>query len=184
MKILKKIFITLAVLIAIPLIVALFIKRDYAIEREIIIDKPVAEVFEYIKYLKNQDNYSKWNMMDPNMKKEYRGNDGEVGFVAAWESNDENVGVGEQEITKIIEGERIETRLRFKVPFEAEDDAYLSTEAVSDTQTKVKWGFTGSFPYPFNLMRLFFDMDEAVGGDLEVGLSNLKQLMENGKVVP
>jgi uncharacterized protein YndB with AHSA1/START domain len=184
MKIVKKILIVLAVIIAIPLIVALFIERDYAIEREIVIDKPVEEVFDYIKYLKNQDNYSKWNRMDPNMKKEYKGEDGKVGFVSAWASEDENVGVGEQEILKILEGERIETKLRFKVPFEAEDDAYMSTEAISEGQTKVKWGFSGSFPYPFNIMRLFFDMEEAVGGDLEVGLENLKSLMETGKIVP
>ncbi|MFN3916098.1 MAG: SRPBCC family protein [Flavobacteriales bacterium] len=184
MKILKKALIVLAVIVAIPLVAALFIKRDYAIEREIVIDKPVEEVFDYIKYLKNQDNYSKWSMMDPNMKKEYRGEDGRVGFVSAWESEDENVGVGEQEILKIVEGEKIETKLRFKVPFEAEDDAYMSTEAISANQTKVKWVFSGSFPYPFNIMKLFFDMEEAVGGDLEVGLQNLKSIMETGKISP
>jgi hypothetical protein len=40
--------------------------------------------------------------MDPNMKKTYTGTDAEVGFISAWESTDKNVGVGEQEIKKII----------------------------------------------------------------------------------
>ena len=81
MRILKKIIIVIAILIAIPLIVALFVKKDYAIERQVVINKPKQEVFNYIKFLKNQDNYSKWNMIDPNMKKAYTGTDGTVGFL-------------------------------------------------------------------------------------------------------
>ena len=84
MKNLKKIFAVIAIIIAIPLVVALFVKKDYVVEREIIINKPKAEVFEYIKFLKNQDNYSKWNMMDPDMKKTYQGTYGTVGFISAW----------------------------------------------------------------------------------------------------
>ena len=127
MKNLKKIFAVIAIIIAIPLVVALFVKKDYVVEREIIINKPKAEVFEYIKFLKNQDNYSKWNMMDPDMKKTYQGTDGTVGFISAWESKKENVGAGEQEIVNMIDGERIDTKLRFKVPFESQNDAYMIT---------------------------------------------------------
>jgi len=178
MRILKNILIALAIIIAIPLLVALFLKKDYAVEREVVINKPKAEVFEYIKFLKNQDNYSKWNKMDPNMKKSYKGTDGTVGFIAAWDSKNENVGAGEQEIVKITEGERIDTKLRFKVPFEAQDDAYMITEDAANNQTKVKWGFKGAFPYPMNLMGLFMDMEKEVGGDLDTGLQNLKTLLE------
>ena len=108
MKILKTIGITLAVIIGAFLLVALFVKKDYAVKREITISKPNQQVFEYIKYLKNQDNYSKWNMMDPAMTKTYSGTDGTVGFVAAWDSQNENVGKGEQEIKGITEGERMD----------------------------------------------------------------------------
>ena len=178
MRILKKIIIVIAILIAIPLIVALFVKKDYAIERQVVINKPKQEVFNYIKFLKNQDNYSKWNMIDPNMKKAYTGTDGTVGFISSWESTDKNVGVGEQEITKITDGERIDMKLRFKVPYEAQDDAYMVTESTDSTSTLVKWGFSGKFPYPMNIFNLIMDMDKQVGGDLEVGLNNLKAVME------
>ena len=101
-----------------------------------------------------------------------------IGFIAAWESDNKNVGTGEQEITKIIEGDKIEMKLRFKVPFEAEDNAYMSTQAVDSTSTKVKWGFSGAFSYPMNIMNLIMDMDKQVGGDLATGLKNLKVLLE------
>lgn len=110
MKILKIVLIVVAVLIAVPLVTALFVKKDYGVEREITISKPKQQVFDYIKLLKNQDNFSKWAMMDPNTKKTYTGEDGTVGFVSAWES--EITGVGEQEIKKITDGERLDFELR------------------------------------------------------------------------
>ena len=78
---LRKIIIVLAVLISITLLVALFLKKEYVVERDTIIDRPVPEVFSYLKYLKNQDNFSKWASMDPDMKKSSRGIDSNVGFV-------------------------------------------------------------------------------------------------------
>ncbi len=73
MKILKKILIVVVILIAIPLVIALFVKKEYAVEREVTINKPKQVVFNYVKHLKNQDNYNKWVRMDPNMKKDFRG---------------------------------------------------------------------------------------------------------------
>lgn len=177
MKILKKVLIIIAILIAIPLITALFIKGDYAVERSVVVNKPKQDVFNYLKYIKNQDNFSVWNQKDPGMKKDYKGTDGTVGFVYSWKGNKE-VGTGEQEIMKITEGERMDMQLRFKEPFEATDNAYLTTEPSGDNQTKVKWGFTGTMPYPFNFFCLFMDMDKEVGPDLQGGLDNLKRVLE------
>lgn len=178
MKILKWILIAIGVLIAISLIVALFVKKDYLVEREIIISKPISEVFEYLKLLKNQDNFSKWATMDPNMKKTYSGTDGTVGFISAWESSNDDVGVGEQEIKKITEGERIDFEIRFLKPFESTAPAYMITEAVNENQTKVKWGFDGHMNYPMNLMMVFMNMEKMIGEDLSTGLANLKTILE------
>ncbi|WP_348811107.1 SRPBCC family protein [Flavobacterium maritimum] len=178
MNIIKKIIFGLLGIIALALIVALFLPKEYAVEREISINKPKDSIFNYVKFLKNQDNFSVWSQMDPNMKKTFSGTDGTVGAISAWESQDKNVGVGEQEIKKIIEGERIDFELRFKVPFESTDMAYMTTEAVSPNKTTVKWGFNGKSPYPMNLMLVFMNMDEMLGKDLEKGLYNLKVVME------
>lgn len=178
MRILKKILLIVLIIIAIPLIVALFVKRDYNVEREIIINKPKQVVFDYIKYLRNQDHFSKWAMMDPGMEKTYQGTDGTVGFVSAWDSENKDVGKGEQEIKKITEGERLDFELRFIEPFESTEAAYMITEAVSENQTRVKWGFNGRTPYPMNLLSLFMDFEKVIGDDLGAGLSNLKVVFE------
>ncbi len=175
---LRKILIAVVLLIAIPFIAALFIAKEYAVEREIIISRPKQEVFDYIKYLKNQDNYSKWAKMDPNMKKSYRGTDATVGFVSAWESEQDDVGTGEQEITGITDGERIDFELRFFVPFESTSPAFMTTESVSDTETKVTWGFAGSMAYPMNLLIPLMNFEKVIGDDLATGLGNLKVELE------
>jgi predicted ATP-grasp superfamily ATP-dependent carboligase len=86
MKILRKILTFIGIFIAIVMFATMFVKREYTVEREIIINKPKQQVFEYVKRLKNQDKYSKWATMDPKMKKEYTGTDGTVGFISAWDS--------------------------------------------------------------------------------------------------
>jgi hypothetical protein len=164
-------------IIAVLLIAALFIPKGMKATREIVINKPNAEVFNYIKQLKNQDSYSKWGSMDPNMKKEYKGTDATVGFVSAWEGN-KKVGAGEQEIKGIVEGSRLNTELRFIKPFKSIAQSSMTTEAVNENSTKVSWGFEGSMNYPMNVMKLFMNMEKAIGDDFAIGLSNLKTLME------
>ncbi|SFE96477.1 Polyketide cyclase / dehydrase and lipid transport [Chitinophaga sp. CF118] len=162
-------------LIVLLLIVALFIKKKYTIEREIVINKPKQEVFNYIRMLKNQDYFSKWVMTDPNMKKEFKGTDGTVGFVYAWEGN-KQAGKGEQEITKIMEGERLDVEVRFKKPFEAIAQTPFTTSAVTENQTKLTWGMSSEMKYPMNIMCLF--TDNMLGKDLELSLANLKNILE------
>src|SRR5690606_27495208 len=95
-------------LLATPLLLALFVKQDYKVETQVVIQQPAQLVFDYIRFLSNQDNFSVWAAMDPNMQKSYRGVDGTVGFISSWRSDNPDVGSGEQEITAITEAERIE----------------------------------------------------------------------------
>ncbi len=179
MKIVKIILTVLAVIIVLPLLIALFTAKDYAVERQITINEPIEVVFDYIKYLKNQDNFSKWASMDPQMEKSFRGEDGIVGFVSAWESDNPDVGKGEQEIMAIVTNERIDYELRFFEPFESREKAYMVTESAGEGKTLVKWGFKGHMAYPMNLMLLVMDFEAMLAGDFETGLANLKNILEN-----
>ena len=81
MKIIKNIIFALIGLIVFVLAIGLVVDEEYAVEREITINRSAPEVFNYVVFLKNQDNFSVWAMIDPNMKKDFRGTDGTVGFV-------------------------------------------------------------------------------------------------------
>ena len=171
------IIIIILALFALPFVIALFVKKEYAAERTIIINAPKHEVFDYLKHIKNQDYYSKWSMMDPEMKREYRGIDGQEGFIYAWEGK--KAGIGEQEIKSIAEGERLTTELRFVKPFVSTGHVYMVTEAMTEHSTKVIWGLYGTNPYPRNIMNLI--IGGMLGKDIDTSLNNLKKLLENKK---
>jgi len=178
MGIIKKILVALILILAVILIAAYFMPKTYAVEREITINRPVDSVFNYVKYLKNQNEFSVWANIDPKMESTFKGTDGNVGAISSWESKVKEVGIGEQEITKITAGKRLDFALRFKEPMNDTALAYMSTDAVAGNQTKVKWGINGVIPYPMNLMLPMMKMDQMIGNDLQKGLENLKAKME------
>lgn len=163
--------------IALLLFIALFTRKKYSIEREITIDKSSNEVFQYLRHIKNQDKFSKWVMTDPNMKREFRGNDGTVGFVYAWEGN-KKAGKGEQEITSIEENKYLGLEVRFEKPFVAVAQTPFTLEAISPQKSKVIWGMTSSMNYPMNIMLLLMNMEKMLGKDMETSLKNLKGILE------
>ena len=177
-KFFKILGLVVLVLLIVPLIVAIFVKKEYLVERGIMISKPKQEVYDYVKWLKNQDNFSVWAKIDPGMKKEYKGVDATVGFVSSWDSQVKEAGKGEQEIKKITEGERIDYEIRFMKPMKATNDAFIGFKSNNDNTTNITWGISGKMSYPMNILLLFINMDTMLGKDLDGGLRNLKTLLE------
>jgi effector-binding domain-containing protein len=174
MKIAKIALIIIGSLVALLLLSGLFVKKEYRVERSVVINAPANVVMEQVRSLKNMQQWSPWAEMDPEMKVTYSGTDGEVGSSTSWTG--EEVGSGKQEVT-LITGNRVETHLTFIEPWESESDAYIQLDPESENRVKVSWGLTGSNPYPFNVMGLF--MDGMMGKDFERGLGKLKALCES-----
>jgi len=167
---------SLGVLILLILVAAALMPKAFTISTEVIIRKPVTEVFNYVKQIKNQEKYSVWVMADPNIKIVYTGVDGTVGFISAWSSDNKNVGVGAQEIKAIKEGERYDVELRFEKPFKATNQAYTTTQAVDGSSTKVTTVFSGTNPFPMNLMIPF--IKGMLLKDMNQNFVNLKKILE------
>src|SRR6266480_5255499 len=127
------ILLVVAGIIGLLLIIALFMKKEHYVKREIIVNAPRPKVLDYIKLLKNQDEFNKHAMTAPDRKREFKGTDGTVGYIYAWSGN-KNAGVGEKEIKNIIEGKRIETEIRFVKPMRAIATITMGTESLSDDQ--------------------------------------------------
>ena len=164
-------------LLAIVLLIALAVKKEYSISAEIVIDRPSDAVFNYIIHLRNQEKYSKWVMADPNAKLVYKGVDGTKGFIASWNSEDKNVGVGEQEITKIIPGEGYEVEIRFEKPFKGISQAQTMAKAISSSQTKVKTNFDTKTPFPMSIMIPV--IKKMLLKDMNLNMTNLKRVLES-----
>lgn len=165
-------------IIVVVVVLAIIAPKRYNVQRSIVINKPRQTVFDYIKFLRNQNNYSKWVMMDPNKRMTYTGTDGTVGFNAAWDSDMKQVGKGNQTIEELVDGERIDIRLVFEKPMAAVGDAYYTTQSVTADTTAVKWAMESKMPFPMNAMLLFINMDKMLGKDMEESLGNLKHVLE------
>ena len=177
MSILVIILLVIAGLIALIFIIGLFSRKGYAISRSININAPTQEVFNYVKHLKNKDNYNTWAMEDPSKKTEFRGTDGTVGFVYAWKGN-RKVGEGEQEIKNIIEGKRVDIEMRFIKPFAATSQSSFITASQGAGQTDLTLEMSGAMKYPLNIILLFMNTDKTMGKGVEKSLSELKKILE------
>lgn len=175
MKILKRLLIGIACLVALLLLTAAFISKDYKVEQEVVVNKPKTDVFNYVKYARNQDNFNKWIMTDPQIKKRYEGTDGTVGFRYAWDSEG-NAGKGEQEIKNIQDGQRVDLGVHFIKPVEGMALTSFTTDAVASNQTKLTWSMQGRNPYPLNFLNLF--VPGMLGKDMQTSLTTLKSILE------
>ncbi len=157
-------------------IAALVIKKEYVIREQITVDKNSRQVYDYVRLLKNQEFYNKWVMMDPNVKRGYEGADGTVGAIVTWDSENKNVGKGEQEIISLTDGSRIDCEVRFEKPFKNVAQVYMELTPISESTTNVEWTMMGQNKYPFNFTNLF--ITGMLAKDMQTSLQNLKKELE------
>ncbi len=167
----------LASLVLLVFILSLIAPKTYDVFRTVEITRPKADVFNYLRSLKNMDEWSPWAKKDPNMKKKFTGTDGEVGSQSYWNGNKE-VGEGEQELTEIIGSERIVSELRFLKPWKSTSDCYFDIKDNNNGGSIVTWGFSGKNKFPLTIISLFKSMDSMVGKDFEEGMAGLKEILE------
>lgn len=176
MRILKKIGIAVLIIIALPFILALFIPRSYTVSVTETIDKPHQQVYDYVRMLTNQKEYSVWVMPDPNLDVEIIGTDGEVGAIQKWNSKLDEVGQGEQEITSLTP-ERMDVDLRFIRPFKGKAKAATIFKSVSEYQTQITAEFYSNDRYPFNLPSFLFGK-KMIREAQQKNLKNIKKNLE------
>jgi hypothetical protein len=174
-KFLKGLAIIVLVVVAVPFIAAFFIKKEYHAERSVELPVQREMAFNYLVLLKNQQDYGVWDNDSIETSYTYRGTDGTVGFVSAWESEDKNIGKGEQEIVAIVPNERIDYRLRFVKPFRSESESWFVLEDAGLDKTRITWGVKGRMGYPLNFFLWIVPMDSLLEDNLEQGLQNVKE---------
>jgi len=173
MKALKYLLFTVLGLSTLWLLLCLFAKKSYHIERSMEIDAPREVVYNQIRLFKNFTNWSPWHFMDPEMKISIEGTDGEVGAVYKWDSKNKNVGIGHQKMVSASPN-----RLDYIVEFGLEPSpAYFLIEG--DTlKTKITWALDMHLPFLMKAGGMFTDLNAYVGKDYENGLANLKKYCE------
>lgn len=167
---------SIAGLIALVFLAALLAPKSYSVYRSVVIDRPVEEVYEYVRHVVNQEEYNKW-VQRGSKQTTKRGNDGEVGFIYAW-NGDKQSGEGEMEITQLIPNQLVGTEIRFVRPFKAVAQGPTKLESLGPDQTRVTWGMDSPMAIPLNLVFTLMNPDKLLGKDLETSLGNLKNILE------
>lgn len=173
MKIVFYILLGIGILVTILHLIA---PKSYQVERKITVATNIDTVFQSLCSLKEQQIWSPWGAKDPNIIVEYNGIDGKIGSSSHWIGNNE-IGEGEQEITKIEPTSYIETELRFLNPFKSTSIGFFIIKQV-DANTEVTWGFKGKNTFPTTLIMVFMDIDKAIGPDFEKGMIDFKSFIE------
>ena len=151
-------------------------KKEYDLSRTVVVNRPKAEVYAYIRQLKKQPFWMPWFLNDPNIEMKFKGEDGKVGASAYWKGANRVEAI--EKITKIREGKLLETQLLFLKPYKSLSLNYMAVKEVEPERTKMVWGVKGVHKFPASVIMFFYGMDRAIGKDFETGLQNLKTLLE------
>ncbi len=168
----KKLLIAIILFFITIFVTAFLLPKDFRLESSIEINRPIDEVFNYVRMLENGREWQVFSAQR-NLKEEISGQDGQVGSVLKWSAPNN---VGEQEITNIVRKERVDFELRFKEPMQGNNKGYYVVESMADSKTKVTWGMEGRTKFPFNIVCFF--MRKQVVQDFSDSLKELKIILE------
>lgn len=174
-----KISLSLLILLAIFLGYVSTRKGEFYYERHGLINAPADKIFPYISNFRLGGEWSPYEKIDPNMKKNFIGPDAQVGSVMEFDGNRE-AGSGKLEILKIVPNESVDIKLTMTKPFYAENLVVykLTPEGAA---TRFSWSMSGNGGFMGKLITVLIDCEKMVAGQFGIGIENLKNLIETQK---
>jgi hypothetical protein len=149
---------------------------DFEVVRGTTIAAPRERVHGLIDDFHAWREWSPWEDLDPNLKRDYSGAESGVGAKYAWEGN-RKAGKGDMEIVSSTP-ERIEVRLVFEKPWKASNQVVYELTPAGGAATDVTWRMRGRTTGFAALFGRIFTMDRLVGKDFEKGLARMKAAAE------
>lgn len=175
MKLLKKILLGIAVVLALLIIVSQFLPSTYHAERSLVIAAQPEAIHPWLNQLKKWPEWSAWTTAkDPTLTYSYEGPEEGVGAISKWESK--KSGPGQMKIVESDPSKGVKFELDFG------QGRYLSVAMLSysaaEGGTKVTWSMDGKISRnPMDRWFCLF-MNTLVGPDFEEGLAGLKKKAE------
>ncbi|MGE0764557.1 MAG: SRPBCC family protein [Bdellovibrionales bacterium] len=136
-------------------------------------------IFPYLISFKRGAEWSPYEKIDPNMKHNYIGEDGQVGSIMEFEGN-QDAGAGKLEFLKIIPNELVEIKLTMLKPFYGENLVQYKLTPQGGG-TRFTWSMSGNGGFMGKLINIFIDCEKMVGDQFSAGIQNLKTLVEAQK---
>ena len=145
-------------------------------ERSGVINASPDKIYPYISELHRGNLWSPYAQKDPNMKSTFSPNDGQVGAKMEFEGG-KDVGAGIIEILKLEPSRYAQLKLAMTKPFKADNivEYTLTPEGIG---TRFTWTMSGESGFLGKLIGVLIDCDKMIAGDFEVGIANLKKIVE------
>jgi uncharacterized protein YndB with AHSA1/START domain len=174
-----KIFITLAVVIVGFLVFVSTRDGHFRYARSGVINAPAEKIYPVISNFKLGQLWNPYDQKDPDLKRTFSGQDGQVGSHMDFAGNMQG-GTGSLEIVKLVPNQSVQIRLIMTKPMSA-DNLVEYTLNPEGTATRFTWAMSGDGGFMGKLVGVFIDCEKMVAGDFEKGIANLKQLIESQK---
>jgi polyketide cyclase/dehydrase/lipid transport protein len=172
------------VLIGIAAILVIFLgyvstrEGKFNYERSGVINAAAEKIFPYLSDFSKGGEWSPYEKVDPQMKKNITGTAAQVGHAMDFDSKE--AGSGRLEILKIVPSEMVEIKLTMTKPLHAENIVtYKLTPDIGGT--RFSWAMAGDGGFMTKLMTVFIDCEKMIAGQFEEGIQNLKALIEAQK---
>jgi len=165
------------VIVAVLVVLALASTKPavFEIRRTARMAAPPERIFPLIADFRNWTQWSPYEKLDPDLKRSYSGAQSGVGAAYAWEGA--KAGSGDMTITEATPPSRIVLDLRFTKPMKAHNTTEFLMEP-EDGATLVTWRMTGRNGLMARVMGVFINIDRMAGKAFEVGLANLRGVVE------
>ncbi|MGQ0443083.1 MAG: SRPBCC family protein [Methylophilaceae bacterium] len=173
--------IKLIVIVILLLVGGLFIyastrSSKFHVQRSTTIKAPPEKIFAIINDHRHWADWSPWEKLDATMKKTISEPSSGVGASYAWEGN-AKAGAGLVTITETEPPYKLVSRLEMRKPVKAQNRVEFTIEPLGDS-TKVTWAMAGTQNLTMKVMGLFINCNDMVGKDFDVGLAQLKTMIE------
>ncbi|MFV8282362.1 polyketide cyclase, partial [Christiangramia marina] len=77
------------------------------------------------------------------------------------------------------QGRVFETKILFIKPVKVNALTYIGVKELDSEKTKIVWGTRGNLAFPLTIISIFYSPEKAMGNNLDQGLKELKQILEN-----
>jgi hypothetical protein len=173
---LKKVLITVVVLIAAFLGYVAMQPADYLIAREVTISASDKKIFPYLNNSEKANMWMPWQETDPSVKMTYSGPAEGVGSISSWDSTG-RMGTGEAKVIESIPNKSVKMQITYTKPMQMVQLSEFSMTPAGKANI-VRWSVKGTNPFIGRIFCAFSNMDKMVGGSFEKGLAKLKALAE------
>jgi effector-binding domain-containing protein len=175
MKILKKLFLAVVVLVLVVVVVGFVLPRERHVERSILIDAPACVVFSQVNGFGNFNDWSPFVAVAPGAEYSYEGPDFGVGAKMTWTVTEPKPEVGSQTIVASTPYERVDIELDFGDRGPAQSTYLIEGH---DGGTRLTWSFDTDFGLNIIGRYVGLILDRQLGPLYAQGLANLKRIAE------